>query len=171
MDDDGVAHRDPSVVEDVGVEPGPVDQLLDDPWPCQLLQVQARLAQLHPKALDLTDPKAPADQIVQSHAAHHHLPARRGAGEGDALQHFRLDQGERLTGRGALLVEVAVALEPLAGEGAGRLDRRDRLGGTDVDLLDVHGSIMSAANGRVQRNTRAAGQAKDRCQYQLGVQC
>ena len=48
MDDDGVAHRDLTVVEDVGIEPGPVDQLLDDPRPCQLLQVQARLTQLDP---------------------------------------------------------------------------------------------------------------------------
>ena len=124
-----------------------------------------------PKALDLTDPKALADKVVQSHAAHHHLPTRLGTGEADALQHFGLDQGECLAGRGALPVEVAVALEPLAGEGAGHLDRRDRLGGTDVDRLDVHCSIMSANNGRVQRNTRAAGQTKDRCQYQLDVQC
>jgi hypothetical protein len=46
--------------------------------------------------------------------AHHHLPAGLGAGEADALQHLRLDQGQRLTGRGAIPVEVAVALEPLA---------------------------------------------------------
>jgi len=57
VDDHGVAHRDVTVVEDVGVEPGPMDQLLDDPRPRQLLQVQARLAQLDPQALDLTDPK------------------------------------------------------------------------------------------------------------------
>ena len=93
------------------------------------------------------------------------MPAGLGTGEADALQHFGLDQGECLAGRGALLVEVAVALEPRAGEGAHRLDRRERVGGTEVDRLDVHGSIRSAANGRVQRNTRAAGQAKDPCQY------
>jgi hypothetical protein len=63
---------------------------------------------------------------------------------------------------------VAVALEPLAGEGAGHLDRRDRVGGTDVDRLDVHGSIISVDDGRVQRNTKAASQAKDLCQYQSG---
>ena len=74
-DHDGVAHRDPTVVEDVGGEPGPVDQLLDDPRPRQLLQVQARLAQLDPQALDLADPKAPADQVVEAHAPHHDLPA------------------------------------------------------------------------------------------------
>ena len=64
MDDDGVAHRNATVVEDVSIEPGPVDQLLDDPRPCQLLQVQARLAQLDPEELDVTDPKALADQVL-----------------------------------------------------------------------------------------------------------
>jgi hypothetical protein len=62
---------------------------------------------------------------------------------------------------------VAVALEPLAGEGAGRLDRRDRVGGTDVDRLDVHVAIMSAQDGRVQRNSRSTVQAKDSYQDQL----
>ena len=47
VNDDGVAHRDPTIVEDVRVEPAPGDQFLDDPRPCQLLQVPARLAQLH----------------------------------------------------------------------------------------------------------------------------
>ena len=69
MDDDGVAHRDPTVVEDVGIEPGPVDQLLDDPRPRQLLQVQARLAQLDPEALNVTDPKALANKMTERDAA------------------------------------------------------------------------------------------------------
>jgi hypothetical protein len=51
------AHRDPTVIQDVGIEAGPVDQLLDDPRPRQLLQAQARLAQLDTQTLDLTDPK------------------------------------------------------------------------------------------------------------------
>jgi hypothetical protein len=68
------------------------------PRPRQPLQVQARLAQPDPQALDLTDPKALADQVVEPHAAHHHLPAGLGAGEADALQNFGLDQGQCLAG-------------------------------------------------------------------------
>src|SRR4029078_7461157 len=111
MDDDGVAHRDPTVVEDVGIEPGPGDQLLEYSRSRQLLQVQARLAQLDPQALNVTDPKALANQVVEPHATHHHLPARLGAGELYALQHLGLDQGQRLTGSVALLAKVAVAAE------------------------------------------------------------
>jgi hypothetical protein len=41
-------------VAELGAEPVvPVDQVLDDPRPCELLRVQARLAQLHSQALDL----------------------------------------------------------------------------------------------------------------------
>ena len=46
-----------------------MDQLLDDPRPRQLLQVQGGLTQLHTQALDATDPRALTDQIVQSRRA------------------------------------------------------------------------------------------------------
>lgn len=90
-----------------------MDQLLDDPRPRHLLKVPARLADLDAKALDVAHPEALADQIVQPHPAHHHLTARLGAGEPDILQHFRLDQRQRLAGLGALVVEMTVPMSPL----------------------------------------------------------
>jgi hypothetical protein len=59
IDQDRVADGDPAVVEDVRVEPAAVEQLLDDPRPRHLLQMQARLADLDAKALDFADPEAP----------------------------------------------------------------------------------------------------------------
>src|SRR6266540_1804526 len=104
--------------------------------------MQARLAELDAKALDLADPKAPADQLVQPHAADHHLTARLAAAETDVLQHLRLDQRQRLARLGAALVEVAVALEPLARQRAGGVDPGDRVGRADIDRFDVHPPIM-----------------------------
>src|SRR5947207_2935857 len=138
VDDDGIADGDPAVVEDVRVEPTPVKKILDDPRPRHLLQVAARLTDHDAEALHLAHPEALAHQVVQPHAAHDHLAARLGAGEADILQHLRLDQGHRPAGLRAVAVEIAVALEPLARERADRIDRRDGVGGADVDRLDVH---------------------------------
>jgi hypothetical protein len=128
IDQDRVADGDPAVVQDVGVEPAAMDQLLDDPRPRHLLKVSARLADLDTEALDVAHPEALADQIVQPHPAHHHLTARLGAGEPNILQHFRLDQRQRLAGLGALVVEVAVAHEPLARQRVGGIDRAESTG-------------------------------------------
>src|SRR5262250_769213 len=65
--EDVVAYVDLAIGQDVGVEPAAVDQVLDDPRPGQLLQMQARLAQFDAGALDLADPEPPADQIIEPH--------------------------------------------------------------------------------------------------------
>jgi hypothetical protein len=49
-------------------------------------------------------------------------------------------------------VEVAVALEPLASQRDGGLDRRDGVARADVDRLDVHLPIMCGRHRRVQHN-------------------
>src|SRR6185503_11761865 len=71
-----VADGDRPVREDVGVDPGPVGELLDDPRARHRLQVQAGLAELDAVALDLADEEPPADEVVQPDAADGHLPAR-----------------------------------------------------------------------------------------------
>ena len=70
--------------------------------------MQARLAEFDAQTLDIPDPKAPADQLVEPYAPHDHLTARLSAGQADVLQRFGLDQRQRLAGLGALPAEVAV---------------------------------------------------------------
>ena len=48
-----VAYADLAIGQDVGVEPAAVDEVLDDPRPGQLLQMQARLAEFDARALDI----------------------------------------------------------------------------------------------------------------------
>jgi hypothetical protein len=58
---DRITNADLAVGQDVGIEPAAVDEILDDPRPRQLLQMQARLAQLDAGTLDTPDPEPPAD--------------------------------------------------------------------------------------------------------------
>src|SRR5207248_11530515 len=67
--DDRVPDRDRPVGEDVGVEPGAMGQLSDDPGPRQRLEVGARLAELDAEAFDLADAETPPDQSVETDAA------------------------------------------------------------------------------------------------------
>jgi len=140
-----VADGDLAIGEDVGVEPAAVDEFLYDPGPRHLLQVQARLAEFDAETLDIADPKAPADQLVEPHAPHDYLTARLSAGQAGFLQRFGLDQGQRLAGLCALPAEVAVAAESLARQCADRLDRHDRIAWADVDRLDVHEPILAGS--------------------------
>src|SRR5262249_15700134 len=86
---------DLAVAEDVGPQAATMEKVLDDPGPRQPLQVRARLAQLHARALDVSDAEPPADQVVQPYAAHHNLAARLGSGKPDLRQRLRLDRRER----------------------------------------------------------------------------
>ena len=108
-----VTNGDLAISEDVGVEPAAVDEFLDDPCPCHLLQMLARLAQFDAETLDIPDSKAPADQLVEPHTPHDHLTARLSAGQADVFQCFGLDQRQRLAGFCAPPAEVAVAASPL----------------------------------------------------------
>src|ERR1039458_5261092 len=130
---------------DVGVEPAAVDEFPDDPRPGHLLRMQARLAEFDAQTLDIPDPKAPADQLVEPYAPHDHLTARLSAGQADVLQRFGLDKRQRLAGLGALPAEVPVTRESLARECADRLGGHDRLARADVDRLDAHDPIMAAS--------------------------
>jgi hypothetical protein len=70
-----IAEADDAAHEDVGIDPCPMSELLDDPRPRHLLQMPTRLAELHTEALDLADPEAFANEAVHIHVAHSHLPA------------------------------------------------------------------------------------------------
>jgi hypothetical protein len=140
-----VANGDLAISENVGVEPAAVDEFLDDPCPCHLLQMLARLAQFDAETLDIPDSKAPANQLVEPHTPHDHLTARLSAGQADVLQCFGLDQRQRLAGFCAPPAEVAVAAESLARQCADRLDRREGLAWAGVDRFDVHEPIMAVS--------------------------
>src|SRR5215467_7655603 len=109
-----VADADLAVGEDVRVEAATVNHVLDEAGPGERLQMQAGLADLHAKALDAADPESLADQLVQPHAADHHLAAGLDAGEADVLEHLSLDQRQRFAGCGTFVKELAVSLQSLA---------------------------------------------------------
>src|SRR5262249_14432045 len=111
---DLVADRDRAVGEDVGVDAGAMDELLDDPRPRHLLQVEARLAELDAVALDRPDEEALADQVVEAGAAHRQLTSRATRRQADVLDDVLLHQRQRLARLGAVGEVVAVAFEPLA---------------------------------------------------------
>src|SRR5215469_13635980 len=130
---DFVADTNYAVGEDVGVDSSAVDQVFDDAGPGELLQVQAGFAEFDAQTLDVADPKSLADQLVEAHTPGHNLTPGLRAAERDVLKRLGFDQRQRLTGRGPVVVEVAVALD------SHRLDRRDRIARPDIYCLDLHG--------------------------------
>jgi hypothetical protein len=139
-----VADADLTIGQNVGVESASVNEVLDDPRSCHLLEMQARLAQLDSDALDIADPETAANQIVEPHTPHDHLAPRLRTGQTDVLQRLGLDQGQRLAWQRSFGKEMPVALKPLAREHHDRADRRERLARSDIDLLDMHKLIMQA---------------------------
>src|SRR5262249_8343026 len=89
-------------------------------------------------ALDLADAEAPADEVVQAHAAHRDLPARFTLGQAGALDLLGLDERDPFTRRRAVGEEVAIAFESLARDCVHRVDgaKLAALLGADVDRLD-----------------------------------
>ena len=137
-----ITNADLPIGEDVGVEPAAVDQVLDDPGPRQLLQMQARLAQLDARALNVPDPETPAHQLVKPHSPHNHLTARLRTGQSHVLERLGLDQRQCLARLCAILIEVPVAAQPFTCDRGSRRDRLERLAQADIDLLDIHEPIM-----------------------------
>ena len=62
-----------------------MDEVFDDAGAGELLQMTARLAELHAQAFDVADTEPPANQVVDPDAAHHDLPPGLGAGQADIL--------------------------------------------------------------------------------------
>src|SRR5262249_58465408 len=112
-----------------------VDQVFDDAGPGELLQVQAGFAEFDAQALDVADPKSLADQLVEAHTPGHNLTPGLRAAERDVLKRLGFDQRQRLTGRGPVVVEVAVALQTDTGDRGHRLDRRDRIARPGIFFL------------------------------------
>ncbi len=133
--------------------------VLDEPRPCHRLEVGARLAQFDAEALDATDAEALADEVVEPHAAGRHLTACRSGLESCALDLLGLDESQRLAGLRAVGEEVAVTLEPLAGDGDSRLGRRERpcLLGPEMDRLDRHGANLAAREPSSHSESEPAG--------------
>ena len=73
--DDGIADADDTADEDVGINARAMSEHLDDPRSRQLLEMTTRLAELHTEALDLADAEALANEPVDIHVAHGHLPS------------------------------------------------------------------------------------------------
>src|SRR6185503_2169099 len=114
--DDLVADGDRAVREDVRVEPRAVDELLDDPRPRHLLEVEARLAEHDAVALDRADPELLPHEVVEARTRDRHLPVRRARLEAGPANDVALDQRQSQPRTGAVGEEVAVAVEPLAGD-------------------------------------------------------
>jgi hypothetical protein len=148
-----VAHADLAIGQDVGVEPAAVDEILDDPGPGQLLEMQARLAEFDVGTLDISDPEPPADQIIEPHSPDDHLAARLRPGQAHVLQRLSLDQRQCLARLRAIGAEVPIAPEPFTRERRDRPGRHERLAGADIDLLDIHKPIMAAATRSANRIT------------------
>ena len=104
-----------------------MDEVLDDPRPGQLLQMQARLAEFDAGALDIADPETLADQIIEPHSPDHHLAARLRPGQAHILQRLGLDQRQRLARLRAIGAEVPIAPEPFTRERRNRPGRHERL--------------------------------------------
>jgi hypothetical protein len=120
-----------------------VDQVLDDPGPRQLLQMQAWLAQPDAHALNVPDPETPAHQLVKPHSPHNHLTARLRTGQPHVLERLGLDQRQCLARLCAILIEVPVAAEPFTCDRGNRRDGLQRVAWADIDLLDIHEPIMA----------------------------
>jgi hypothetical protein len=75
--DDWIADADDTTHEDVGIDPCPMSELLDDPRLRHLLQMPTGLAELHTEALDVADPETFAKEAVHIHVAHSHLTTSR----------------------------------------------------------------------------------------------
>lgn len=141
---DRVAYRDQSADKDVGIEVAAADELLDDAGPCQLLQMQARLAAPDPKAFNVPQPESLADQIIEPNTADEHLTTRLSACQPDVLERFRLHQRERRAGPGALEMEMPISLQPLSGERPDGIDAHDRVTWPDIDGFYFHKAIIVA---------------------------
>src|SRR5690242_2541653 len=147
--DDFVADADHAVAENVGVDPGAMCELPDDPRPRHRLEVQARLAELDAVALDVADAEALPDEVVQPHAADGQLPSRLPRREADSLDLLGLHERQRLARLRPVRAEVAVALEPPPGECAHRLDRAQFAGSLrpEMDRLD-HQTLLTSSSRR-----------------------
>jgi hypothetical protein len=107
--------------------------------------MRARLAQLDAVALDVPDAEALADEVVEPDPAHRELAPRPAGREAHVVDDLALDERQRLTGRRALGMEVAVALETLAGGGANGVHGPQRAfpRGAEMDGFDHYRSIIS----------------------------
>jgi hypothetical protein len=98
-------------------------ELPDDPRARDLLEMTARLAELHAEAFDLADAKALANEAVDIHVAHGHLPSGFTRPKSDLLDNLGRDERLGLTRGSAVGVEMAVTFEPLTADGVHGLNR------------------------------------------------
>src|SRR5215207_25293 len=116
---DAVAGSDPTARKYVGPQPAPVHEAAQHPWLRQPSEVRTRLAPPLAEALNLSNPKAPSDEVIERDAPHDEVAPglrRRQLDTlgGQLLQRLGLHQGEVVAapvrvGEGAGLTLVAVA--------------------------------------------------------------
>ena len=155
---DRIAHRDRPRVEDVGVQPAAVEEVIDDPGPGQRLQVKARLAELD--ALASTSPtkkRLPTRSLSRTPRT---TTWRRDSGP---LRPTSSSTSASISviappGR-APRAEVAVALEALPAT-AVRTRPAQRVGLADRDRLDLHGPQPNGVGRQLCDRVRARGRPR-----------
>jgi len=110
-----IAHADDATHEDVGIDSGPMSELLDDPLPGHLLQMPTRLAELDTETYDLADPEAFANETVHIHVTHSHLPPSLSRPKSNVSDDLGGNERQRLARGSSVGMEMTVAFEPLAG--------------------------------------------------------
>ncbi len=142
--DDGVTEADDTADEDVGVDSGPVGELLDDPRPRHLLQMTTWFAELDSEALHLADAEPFANETVDIHVAHGDLPSSLSRPESNVLDDLGCNERQRLAWRSSVGMEMAVPFDSLPGDGPHGIDRPQRwlARSSKMNRLHRHGSIM-----------------------------
>src|SRR5207253_10697826 len=83
--DDGITDTDDAANEDVGIDTGPMGELLDDPRSRHLLQMTTWFAELDSEALHLADAEPFANETVDLPVAHGDLPSSLSGPESNLL--------------------------------------------------------------------------------------
>jgi len=73
-------------------------------------------------AFDLADKEPLADQFVEPYTADRQLPSCSARWQPHLVDDFLLNEGERTSRRGAIWIEVPIALQAFARDGLDRLD-------------------------------------------------
>ncbi len=117
--------------------------------------MKARLAELHTETLDLADAKAFANEAVDVHVAHGHLPSSLARRQPNLVHNLGRDERQRLSGASAGIVEMPVAFQPLTRHRPYRLDRPQRglTGGREMNGLHWHTPIMHVGTHRRKPRT------------------
>jgi hypothetical protein len=142
--DDGITDTDDAANEDVGIDAGPMGELLDDPRSRHLLQMATWFAKLDSEALHLADAEPFANETVDIHVAHSDLTSSLSRPETNLLDDLGCNERQRLAWRSSVGMEMTVPFDALPGDGPHGIDRPQRwlARSSEMNRLHRHGSIM-----------------------------